>query len=113
MKLISILFVFLLFIPQAPTVNATVEGNLVKTTWTSQGRPTNDWIGVFKKGTQELVDWVYISGTRVETPFIAGSKDFTLPTGEYDIRYIQHSQVPYTALASVTVAITTPLPVEP
>src|SRR5687767_15073679 len=115
MKLISILFVSLLLIPQTPTLTATVEGSIVKVSWTSVGRPANDWVGVFKKGTQEFVDWVYISGSRVEGALPAGSKDFTVQPGEYDVRYLQNSQPPYTTLATaaVTIGVVTPDPVEP
>src|SRR5688500_18383042 len=114
MKLISILFVSLLLIPQAPTLTATVAGSTVKVSWTSVGRPGNDWVGVFKRRTQEPVDWVYISGIRVEGASPAGTKSFTAPPGDYDVRYIQHSQAPYTTLATaaVTVGVITD-PVEP
>lgn len=102
---------------QQPTITATVSGNRITVAWTiPPGRPTADWIGVFPKGSATgFVDWVYISGSRTEGPVAGATHDFTVPAGEWDIRYVDStSGALYVPLATALATVGVPVdPVDP
>ena len=92
-----------------PSVTTVAAGaNLTATVANGPGN-LYDWVGLYASGSTTLLDWKYLSGTRVApaTGLTGAAVTFTAPTtpGSYDLRFFPNNS--FTLLAtSVPVTVT-------